>query len=519
MNAHLARLELRLFWPLLALFVLWSVLTLTGVLHDLDRATLAPWIDPRSPVGQIAEAIALVSNPITMYAAIAAYGLWALQRRMRRLATALFLTCLGWPIEVLLAFWSAEPRPSSPFGDAISFVGASYPAGHLVAATALVWVTTTLAQARRRPEASIVAARIAGVLVVSALFLDQWIMRAHWFSDLVGGVLLGAALATGALWVCGADEIVHAWATSDLPEENVDKRAAIIYNPVKVFDFDLFRRRVEYALLHAGWKPPLWLETSVDDPGYKMARDAVEAEVDLVMVAGGDGTVRVVCSQMAHTGIPIGLLPAGTGNLLARNLGVPLDEDSAIALALTGTPTPIDVVRARTDAGRETFAVMSGMGLDAAIMANTNADLKKVVKGGAYVVAALGQLGSSPFELTLSVDGGEATPHRALMALIGNVGQIQAGVQLLPDADPSDGLLDIMLAEPARVADWPRIARGFLAGQSVQGLTFLQARSVEIEVTEPVPCQFDGDSEGSTRRFRAAVDPGALLVVLPDKDG
>lgn len=515
MNARLARLELRLFWPLIVLFAAWTVLTLTGTLNDLDRATIAPWIDPRSAVGQIAEAIALVSNPITLYGAIAGYGLWALQRRMRRLASALFLTCLGWPIEVVLAMWSAEPRPASPFADSMSFVGASYPAGHLVAATALVWVSVTLAQARRRPNASILAARVAGVVVVCALFLDQWVMRAHWLSDLIGGVLLGAALATGALWLCGADEILHAWATSDLPEESVDKRAAIIYNPIKVLDFDLFRRRVEYALLHAGWKPPLWLETARDDPGYQMARDAVAAEVDLVMVAGGDGTVRVVCSQMAHTGIPVGLLPAGTGNLLARNLGVPLDEDSAIQLALTGNPTPIDVVHARTDGGRDTFAVMSGMGLDAAIMANTNSDLKKVVKGGAYVVAALGQLGNSPFELTLSIDGGEPTQYRALMALVGNVGQIQAGVQLLPNADPTDGKLDIMLAEPSRIADWPRIARGFLAGQSVQGLTYLQAQTVEIELAEAVPYQFDGDTaDHVTHRFRAAVDPGALLVVL-----
>jgi diacylglycerol kinase family enzyme len=117
------------------------------------------------------------------------------------------------------------------------------------------------------------------------------------------------------------------------------RRCAVIYNPTKVSD--QFRLLVTNRLERDGWADTLWLETSADDPGRGMTKEAVAAQVDLVIGAGGDGTVRVVADGLAGSGIPMGLVPAGTANLLARNLDLPL-EDAAVEIALPGIPDDRD---------------------------------------------------------------------------------------------------------------------------------------------------------------------------------
>jgi diacylglycerol kinase (ATP) len=108
---------------------------------------------------------------------------------------------------------------------------------------------------------------------------------------------------------------------------------------------DQFCALLEERLLHTGWVDTLWLETSADDPGRAMTQQAVAENVDLVIGAGGDGTVRIVADGLAHTGTPMGLIPAGTANLLARNLELPLQEGPAIEVALGGHTRTIDLVK------------------------------------------------------------------------------------------------------------------------------------------------------------------------------
>ncbi|MDO4243844.1 MAG: YegS/Rv2252/BmrU family lipid kinase [Actinomyces sp.] len=513
---HLHRLELSLFPIMSVLFVVWTVLVITDGARTLDTHLRPPLLDPRSAPGQISEAFSLLTHPFVIFPAIGVAAYLSFQRRMRRLAVALGVAALAIPLQGLLAFWIDRPRPPTAFADSISHVGGAYPASHVTAVTVGAWVLMTLARAHRRPGSSMARSAILATTAVTLTAVCQWTMGLTYVSDVIGGLLLGAAVANLALLVGGVDTILSNWARLGLPEGDIDKRAAIVFNPTKFDDLSLLRRRVESEVLAAGWQPTVWLETTPDDPGHEAARRALDTGVDVVLVAGGDGTVRAVSAELSGTGTPMALLPSGTGNLLARNLGIPLDIDDALRLALTGAARSIDVVRARTDDADERFVVMAGLGLDAQIMDATNDGLKKVIRAGAYAVAAVQNAVPNPFPATVTLDDGEPTEQDVVMVLVGNVGTITAGMTLFPQASPSDGRIDLMLASPDKVIDWARLGAQILTGKDMEGFATFSAARLHIETDEPVPFELDGDTAGTTRSLTVEVEPGALRVIAPD---
>ena len=120
------------------------------------------------------------------------------------------------------------------------------------------------------------------------------------------------------------------------------QQAGVVVNPAKVGDGEEFKAAVSAGMAERGWQPPLWLETTAEEPGQRQAREAVSAGVTLILACGGDGTVTACAEGVAGTGVPLAIVPIGTGNLLARNLGLPVDLDEALAVAFAGTDTPID---------------------------------------------------------------------------------------------------------------------------------------------------------------------------------
>jgi diacylglycerol kinase (ATP) len=201
------------------------------------------------------------------------------------------------------------------------------------------------------------------------------------------------------------------------------RRCAVIYNPTKVSDE--FQQLVAARLERDGWTDTLWLETSADDPGRGMTKEAVAARVDLVIGAGGDGTVRVVADGLAGSGIPMGLVPAGTANLLARNLDLPLEEDAAADIAFAGHTWTIDLIKLTVDdRPPEHFAVIAGIGVDAMIMDETDPDLKDKLGSAAYFLAAAKALDRSPIRLTVQLDHHRPVKRRAMICAIANVGEL-----------------------------------------------------------------------------------------------
>ena len=199
----------------------------------------------------------------------------------------------------------------------------------------------------------------------------------------------------------------------------------MIFNPVKVSP--TFRTAAEQALNDHGPYRISWLETEAEDKGRSRVRQAVEERADLVLVAGGDGTVRVVADGLADSGIPLGIIPEGTANLLALNLGLPNAEADALRVAVTGRDRTIDLVKLTIDGDRvEHFAVMAGAGLDAMIMDETDPELKSKIGTAAYFLAAGKALGRLPIKTWVRLGDSHHTRRRhAMLILIGNVGRIR----------------------------------------------------------------------------------------------
>jgi diacylglycerol kinase family enzyme len=289
------------------------------------------------------------------------------------------------------------------------------------------------------------------------------------------------------------------------------RRAAVVIHPAKHDDMDGFRAVVRTAMAELGWAEPLWLETRPDDTGERLAREAVRSGVDLVLASGGDGTVTACVGGVAGSGIPLGVLPCGTGNLLARNLGLPLSLDEALTVALTGSDRRLDVGTAN---GRP-FVVMAGIGFDAEMLAGASEESKKHMGWAAYVLSALRHLGDRPARVRLCTDSGPPRRRWASGVIIGNVGSLQGNVVLLPGAVPDDGVLDVAVLAAWGWAGWLRLAADVLLRRRTGRLGRLACRELLIDADRAWPWQVDGEVAGFTRQLRITLQPGNLLLRVP----
>ena len=300
------------------------------------------------------------------------------------------------------------------------------------------------------------------------------------------------------------------------------KRAGIIVNPTKFTDLDAVRARVTTTCLAQGWGEPIWLETTIADPGTGQARRAVEEGAAVVCPLGGDGTVRAVATALVGTETPLGPLPGGTGNLLARNLDLPFDSiEKALVVALTGQNVRIDVGRLSVDPSGQhavpdehLFLVMAGVGLDAAIMAGAQERLKARVGSAAYVVSGFQNFLGPQFRVRMKVDGEGEFARRTRTVIVGNCGRLFGGLVLMPGARLDDGVLDSVVLSPRGVVGWSAVA-GHVVTRQRRGHPLIDrhaGQEIHIELDQPQEVQLDGDTIGTARSMTARVDPLALVV-------
>jgi diacylglycerol kinase family enzyme len=289
-----------------------------------------------------------------------------------------------------------------------------------------------------------------------------------------------------------------------------------VFNPVKVADLDLLRRMIGEGFGQAGWPEPTWYETTPEDPGRGQAEQAIKEGAELVFACGGDGTVMAVVTALAGTDVAMAVLPAGTGNLLAANLGLGDDAATGLEVALEGGRRRIDVGVTED----RCFAVMAGMGFDAQMLEGTSETAKKRIGWLAYVGGAVKHLRDRPMRARIILDGGRPMVRRPRSVIVGNVGRLQGGVRLLSEADPADGKLDVAVLSPRSLTHWARLGWAVVRRQDrVPLMETFTAERVEIQTRSIQPRQLDGDVIEPGRSMKIHIKPRALLLCVPRPAG
>lgn len=279
-------------------------------------------------------------------------------------------------------------------------------------------------------------------------------------------------------------------------------------------------------------------DTQLDKDGRVCALEALEDGADVVIAVGGDGTVRTVARAVSGTGHALGIIPIGTGNLFARNMGVPVDDiDAALTVATSHGSRLVDMGRLTLldhpeDDHGHAFLIIAGIGFDAAMIDDTNPELKANISWLAYFVGGVKNLFAPKFRGTLTVTSADGSTHtiknldfRTVMA--GNCGQIPM-FSLMPAASYDDGLLDFEIIDTTGgILGWANLF-GDVVHQTIIGkpeqnplstnstIEQVQGVSAEITLEKPAKAQVDGDMLPETKHIRFSVDHRALIVRVPD---
>jgi diacylglycerol kinase (ATP) len=261
-----------------------------------------------------------------------------------------------------------------------------------------------------------------------------------------------------------------------------------------------------------GITDPFWAEVSKSKKAPAQVQRALDEGAELVFAWGGDGMVQRCVDVLAGSSTSLAIIPAGTANLFASNLGIPKSIEEAVAIGLRGDRHEFDVGRFNG----ERFAVMAGAGFDAAMIRDSGA-LKERLGRAAYVWTGSENLRSKPFRATIEVDGAEWYKGKATCILLGNVGKLVGGVEAFQDARPDDGRLEVGVVTADGVLDWSRMMARAVAG-SLADSPFAQttkARDVKVKLSRKVLYELDGGDRTKVKSFKVKVEPRAISVCVP----
>ncbi len=289
-------------------------------------------------------------------------------------------------------------------------------------------------------------------------------------------------------------------------------RIAVIAHSGKVLGGGLNELRA--VLSEFGVREPMWSEVDKSRKAPKRVRDALAAGAELLLVWGGDGMVQQCADVAAGTKVPMAILPAGTANLLATNLGIPLDIGEAVKIALHGVRHPIDV----GTINGETFTVMAGAGFDGTMIAEVDGATKERLGRIAYVRGSVKAMGAKRTKARILVDGSPWFEGPASCVLVGNVGTVIGGLRVFETATPTDGLLDVGVVSAEGRLQWLRVLGRVVAHSDVDKSPLVQstkARKIDVRFGDKVRYELDGGARSKTRDLKVRVRPGALIVCVP----
>lgn len=267
-------------------------------------------------------------------------------------------------------------------------------------------------------------------------------------------------------------------------------------------------------LADAGHAGSPWREVSKSKQAPKQVRRLLRDGVDRIIVWGGDGTVRRCIDTIVDEGaqVDLAIMPAGTANLLANGLGIPIDLEQALEVALHGHLRRIDL----GIINGECFAVMAGSGFDALMIRDADDDKDRLGRL-AYVKAGARHLSTKGRKVRIDVDGRRWFEGRTACVLVGNMGQVFGGLTLFPDAKPDDGLLDVGVVTAQQRLDWVRVGLRAAAGRvdSSPLVEITQGRKIRVRLDKDQAWELDGGDRPETDRLKVGVLPGRLTVCVP----
>jgi YegS/Rv2252/BmrU family lipid kinase len=288
-------------------------------------------------------------------------------------------------------------------------------------------------------------------------------------------------------------------------------QVAVVAHAGKTFGGGLAELRK--VLAAAGHRKPIWCEVPKSRKAKKAVRRAVKKGAKLVFVWGGDGMVQRCIDQLAGSDVAVAILPAGTANLLASNLGIPRDIAKAVRVGLHGTRRPLDV----GVMNGERFAVMAGTGFDALVMRDVDSAQKERVGRLAYVRSAVKAMAAKRARMKILVDGTVWFKGKASSVLLGNVGTLAAGVEVFPGASPTDGMMEVGVVTADSTWQWLRVFSRVAVGR-VDRSPFVQTtkgKKIVVQLDRKVPFELDGGARPSSKRLKVRVEKGAITVCVP----
>jgi YegS/Rv2252/BmrU family lipid kinase len=269
------------------------------------------------------------------------------------------------------------------------------------------------------------------------------------------------------------------------------------------------------VLANRGFPDPLWYEVSKSREAPKRARQALADGADLLFIWGGDGTIQRCVDAVAGEAVDLAILPAGTANLLANNLGVPINLSEAVDVGLHGE-------RRRLDVGvlnGERFAVIAGVGFDAIMMRDADGELKGHFGRLAYVWTGVRATHMTRRNVRVAIDGKKWFKGKASCVLLGQMGTLAGGIHAFPDAQPDDGLLEVGVVTAKNALEWARVLSRLVMKDAQHSPLAKMGRGCKINISfdRPTTFELDGGARKAKKKFCASIEPGAITVCVPSK--
>ncbi len=266
------------------------------------------------------------------------------------------------------------------------------------------------------------------------------------------------------------------------------------------------------VLAHEGVEP-LWFEVPKSRKAPAAVKEAVRKGADLIFVWGGDGTVQRCLDAVAGEPVDVAILPAGTANLLATNLGIPTTIEEAVQVGLHGRRRPLDL----GVMNGEHFAVMAGAGLDALMIRDADRGLKDKAGRLAYVWTGIRNVKARRVPMTIDVDGQRWFKGEASCVLVANVSTIVGGLAPFEKAEPDDGVLEVGVVEAEGAVQWARVFGRMAVGRIDRSpLTrTTSARRIDVKTKGRIDYELDGGHRGDAKKLKIRVRPGAVRICVP----